>query len=193
MSYHILMNKARLLTFVSSFSMLLSSCFFSQKLPDDYPFTKEKVSGLELFSGLEISLDSNSKTVKVSFDGFESSASKLDKLTERTEFDREVKNELGIKKKYETEYYFFEVKLDQTEKEEAANKLHEKILEATEGKDFQDAINLRDNEVKGIGLYVERPLCDGKPYLDNEFIYSGALLSNTTFYNGNTLFNLLAI
>ena len=187
------MRKPRFLTAFLLTPLFLSSCFFNQGVPYDHPFTREKISGLEIFSNLEISLDSESKTVKVSFDGFESSPSKIERTRERIQFEREVKNEFGIKSRYETEYYFYEVKLDQTEKEEVANKLHEKILEATEGKSFQDAINLRDNEVKGVGLYIERPLCDGKLYVDNEFIYAGALLSNTTIYNGNTLFNALAM
>lgn len=187
------MRKPRFLTAFLLTPLFLSSCFFSQGLPNDHPFTKEKINGLEIFSSLEISLDSSSKTVKVSFDGFESSPSKLEKLTERTELDEIVTNELGIKSKYETEYYFYEVKLDQAEKEEVANKLHEKILEATEGKSFQDAINLRDNEVKGVGLYIERGLYEGKPRTNMEFFHAGALLSNTTIYNGNTLFDTLAI
>ena len=186
------MRKLRSLTAFLLTPLFLSSCFFSQGLPNDHPFTKEKINGLEIFSSLEISLDSSSKTVKVTFDDFESLPSKLSKISERTELEREVINEIGIKSKYETEYHFYKVELSQSETTLVAGKLHDKITQETEGKDSESASFIREADIVGVGFYIKRSLYEGKLRTNMEVFYAGVLLDHKDqFYDGNTLYETI--
>ena len=185
------MKKQSVLTTFLLTPLLLASCLFGSDSGADYPFQKEKIEGTNLLVGLELSLDKDSKTVKVSFDGFESSPSGLKQLSSRTELEREVVNEIGIKSKYESEYYFYKVELSKTETEEVTGKLHEKILEETEGKDSADFI--RDAEIEGVGLYIKRSLYEGKLRTNMDFFYPSVILDHKNmFYNGNTLYETIA-
>ena len=184
------MKKQSVLTAFLLTPLLLTSCLFGSNAGADYPFQKEKIEGTNLLAGLDLTLDKDSKTVKVTFDGFESTSSKLDLLSSRTEFEREVVNEIGIKSKYESEYYFYKVELSKTENEEVTGKLHEKIFNETEGKDSGDFV--RNAEIEGVGLYIKRSLYDGKLRSNMEFFYPSVILNHKNmFYNGNTLYETI--
>lgn len=170
----------------------LSSCWYTPGVKITDIFGRGTIEGTGIFSELTLNLNKESETVKVTFDGFESSASKVTKISERTELEREVTNEIGIKSKYECEYHFYKVELGQSETTEVAGKLHDKILQETEGKDTESALFVREADIVGVGFYIKRSLYEGKLRTNMEDFYAGVLLGHKDqFYDGNTLYETI--
>ena len=186
------MRKLSALTTFLLTPLLLASCWYTPGVKVGKIFEREKIEGSGMFTELTLNLDRDTETVKVTFDGFESSPSKLSKTSERTELEREVTNEIGIKSKYETEYHFYKVELSQSETTLVAGKLHDKITQETEGKDFESASFIRETDVVGVGFYIKRSLYEGKLRTNMEVFYAGVLLDHKDqFYDGNTLYETI--
>ena len=186
------MRKLSALTTFLLTPLLLASCWYTPGVKVDKIFEREKIEGTGMFTELKLNLDRDTETVKVSFDGFESSPSGLKQLSSRTELEREVVNEIGIKSKYETEYYFYKVELSQSETNLVAGKLHDKIIQETEGKDLEFTSFIREADIVGVGFYIKRSLYEGKLRTNMEDFYAGVLLDHKDqFYNGNTLYETI--
>ena len=186
------MRKLSALTTFLLTPLLLASCWYTPGVKVDKIFEREKIEGTGMFTELTLNLDRNTETVKVSFDGFESSPSGLKQLSSRTELESEVVNEIGIKSKYEAEYYFYKVELSQSETTLVAGKLHDKITQETEGKDFESASFIRETDVVGVGFYIKRSLYEGKLRTNMEDFYAGVLLNHKDqFYDGNGLYETI--
>ena len=186
------MRKLSALTTFLLTPLLLASCWYTPGVRVDKIFEREKIEGSGMFTELMLNLDRDTETVKVTFDGFESSPSKLAKLSERTELEREVTNEIGIKSKYETEYHFYKVELSQSETTLVAGKLHDKIIQETEGKDSESTSFIREADIVGVGFYIKRSLYEGKLRTNMEDFYAGVLFNHKDqFYNGNTLYETI--
>ena len=167
------------------FIIILFGCSFGSSKPDVY--AKSEVKGNVVLQNLVLNIDSSSKTAKVKCGEFESESSKLSFYRSTTVFIRETKNEIGIKSKYENVYYYYEIKLSDSDKEEVTKLVKDIINEAVKDKtEFnQDAKNLEGFTVTGIGLYIERHLCNGKLRSDtSDFYVASAILENGSYYYG---------
>ena len=191
--YHIGVKKIRFLTFFSTIPLLLSSCLLESTEKPDL-FAQKEIAGTGAFSSLVISLDSESKTAKVFYNGETFSPVEVSYLSYKKEFVKEVKNEIGIKSTYEDEYFFYEVDLGAYEKSTASYYLNETISQITEDKDTEEARTLRGCTAGGVGIYVKRSLYEGKPSSTPEQYFACAILNRDTspiYYNGNGLFHLV--
>ena len=171
-------------------SLCISSCdLFSNQKPD--PFKESEINGNSYFSSLSIKLDSSNKTVVVSYDDFESSASSLTYIKSNKVFIKEVRNEIGIVSRYDDQFYYFEVKLSDQENRNIISKLSEKIRNVTNGKDTEEVRILTGFEVTKVGLFYKQSLYNDKPASQGSYYRACAILGNNEYYyDGNSNFSL---
>lgn len=180
------MKLKKILSFIPFlFIIILSGCLFKSNKPDVY--ANSEVKGNVVLQNLILNIDSSKKEVVVKCNDYSSEASKLSFYKETTVFDHEAKNEIGVKNKYENVYYYYEIKLSDTDKDKLTKAVKDIINEAVKDKteDSQDAKNLEGFTVTGIGLYIERHLCNGKVRTGvNDFYVACAILENGSYYYG---------
>lgn len=161
----------------------LSSCDLFSSGPD--PFINEEICAEGYFANLKIKLNKTDKTAKVLFDDFESSSYKLTFLKETTTFEHLEKNAIGIETRYETKYFFYEIKLNEEEANVLSTKFRNIIDEKFEEKTTDEALVLLGVTISKVGFYVDRRLANGKALRSD--IYKACAINDgsNTFYDGN--------
>jgi len=178
--------------FLFMFIIILSGCFKSNK-PDVY--AKSEIKGSNVLANLTFNIDSNNKTVKVKYNTYESEECKITFTKSNKVFIRETKNEIGIKSKYENEYFYYEIKLNDNDKQQIISLIKNDIEEETKDKieTNQDANNLHGFSITGIGLYIERHLYNGKKSdtTDDFYIPYISLETGSMIYNGDSSYKII--
>lgn len=178
--------------FLFIFIIILSGCFKDNK-PNVY--LNSEVKGQNILSNIILNFDSNNKTVKVKYGDYESDSCKISFTKSNKVVTSEVKNEIGIKNKYENETFYYDIKLSDTDNKKIISLIKAGIEEELkdEPDTNHDAVNLKGFTITGVGMYIERHLYNGKirdgindfytPYISFE---SGGM-----YYDGNLSYKII--
>ena len=182
------LKKSITLIFLFMFIVLLSGCLFKDSKPNIY--TRNEIKGATNLTSLVVKLDSEKKEVKVTFDGYESSSSKVKYDHSAKVLDREVKDELGIKNKYEDKYYFYKIELNEKDNKELVSRVSSFIEKMVEGKQIEEARILGGVTVTGIGIVVTHTLYNGK--FSAEYMNACAICENgRRVYTGDFSYKII--
>ena len=178
--------------FLFLFVIILSGCFKDNK-PNVY--LKSEVKGQNILSNIILNFDSNNKTVKVKYGDYESDSCKITFTKSNRIVTSEVKNEIGIKSKYENETFYYDIKLSDTDSQKIISLIKAGIEEELKDEldTNHDAVNLKGFTITGVGMYIERHLYNGKIREDvnDSYIPYIAFESGGMYYNGDSSYKII--